>query len=64
MKDQYTVVVHFGIGIPPDLQGVALLAMEKLLRGAGCPACVEKETKPDDSKVRNQLLDVGRRSKL
>ena len=59
----YHVIVKFGKGIPNDLQGVVMLAMEKSLRERGVPAEVFKETMPDDSKLR-RLMTVEERAKL
>ena len=50
----------FGSGVPSDLQGVALLAMERLLREAGCPAEVFKHTMADDSKLRRSMTKEER----
>lgn len=57
------VIVRFGKGVPADLQGRALLAMERLLRESAVPACVFKETMPDDSKLRS-LMTVEERARL
>jgi hypothetical protein len=59
----FEVLVEFGKGIPLDLQGSALLHLEKELRDAGVPAEVYKHTKPDDSKVRN-LMTLEKRNSL
>lgn len=62
MSDHH-VIVKFGRGVPPDAQGRAMLAMERLLRESGIPAEVFKETMPDDSKLRS-LMTVEERSRL
>ena len=54
------VIVEFGAGIPADAQGVALLAMEKILRGMGLPAEVFKQTMADDSKLRRNMTPEQR----
>jgi hypothetical protein len=59
------VVVHFGKGIPSDVQGIALLDFERRLRFlmAGERVEVFKETKADDSKLR-ALMTPAQREKL
>lgn len=57
------VLVQFGSGIPSDLQGSALLHLEQELREQGVEAEVYKETKKDDSKVRN-LMTLEKRQTL
>ena len=57
----FHVVVDFGAGIPPDAQGVVMLAMEKALRELGVPAEVFKRTMADDSTVRQRMTDEVRR---
>ena len=59
----FHVLVDFGSGVPSDLQGVVLLAMERSLREAGCPAEVYKRAAPDDSKLRRSMTPE-QRSKL
>lgn len=56
----FHVIVDFGNGIPTDLHGVVMLAMEKQLRAAGVPAEVYKQTMPDDSKLRNKMTPEER----
>lgn len=55
------VIVDFGKDVPPDLQGRALLYMERMLREHGVPAEVFKRTAPDDSKLRLRMTDDERR---
>jgi hypothetical protein len=59
------VVVKFGADIPGDVQGVALLDFERRLRALmpGTRIEVFKETKADDSKLRN-LMTPEQRAKL
>lgn len=57
------VLIRFGSAIPPDLQGVVMLAMERTLRERGVAAEVLKETMADDSKLR-RLMTVEQRAKL
>lgn len=54
------VLVDFGRSIPPDAQGVVMLAMERSLREAGIPAEVFKRTKEDDSKLRRSMTPEQR----
>lgn len=51
----HEVIVDFGKGIPPDLQGHVLLQMERTLRERGVEAEVFKRTAPDDSKLRLRM---------
>ena len=60
---EHHITIKFGNGIPPDLQGWAMLAMERMLREKGVPAEVFKETMADDSKLR-RLMTVEQREKL
>lgn len=59
------VIVKFGKGIPSDIQGVALLDLERKLRSLMDGEWVEvfKETKADDSKLRS-MMSVEQRAKL
>lgn len=57
------VIVDFGKGIPPDLQGRMLLYMERMARENGVPAEVFKRTAPDDSKLRLRMT-TDERQKL
>ncbi len=63
--DDFHVIVKFGKGIPGDVQGVALLDFERRLRTFMPNAWIEvfKETKADDSKLRN-LMTPAQREKL
>lgn len=54
------VVVDFGKMIPPDLQGVVLLQMERTLREQGVAAEVFKRTMTDDSKLRLRMTTEER----
>lgn len=54
------VLVDFGRGIPHAEQGIALLALEKLLRELGVPAEVYKRTAPDDSRLRSSMTPEQR----
>jgi hypothetical protein len=56
------VVVKFGRGIPSDVQGIALLEFEKMLRSMMPGQWVEtfKEAKGDDSMLRNRLTPEQR----
>lgn len=61
----FHVIVKFGKGITADVQGIALLWLEKYLREEHeIPAEVYKETAADDSKLRLRLVDAGERGKL
>lgn len=51
----HEVIVDFGKDIPPDLQGITLLQMERALRERGVAAEVFKRTAPDDSKLRLRM---------
>ena len=59
------VIVHFGKGVPIDVQGVALLDFERKLRTLMDGAIVEvfKETKGDDSRLR-ALMTPEQRNRL
>ena len=59
------VIVHFGNGVPFDVQGVALLDFERKLRTLMDGSIVEvfKETKGDDSKLRS-MMTPAQRNKL
>ena len=55
------VEVKFGSGIEPDLQGQALLMLERFLRvQGGVNAEVFKETMTDDSKLRSNMTPEER----
>lgn len=56
------VIVHFGNGVPFDVQGVALLDFEKKLRTLMNGAIVEvfKEAKDDDSLLRSKMTPEQR----
>lgn len=54
------VVVHFGSGFTPEVQGAALLMLERWLRERGLPAEVFKETMADDSKLRRSMTPEQR----
>lgn len=56
------VTVHFGSGVPFDVQGVALLDFERKLRTLMDGAIVEvfKEAKDDDSKLRSMMTPQQR----
>ena len=60
MNNDHLVTVTFGSGIPPDAQGRAMLALERLLRESGVPARVEKAAMPDDSKLRRSMTPLER----
>ncbi len=62
MDDTYSVVVKFGIGIPADMQGVCMLAMERWLRDHEIPAIVSKEVMADDSRLRLSMTPAQRAS--
>lgn len=58
------VVVKFGKGIPADVRGIALMAMEKGLRAVtGERVEVFQEAKGDDSRLR-ALMTPTQRAKL
>ena len=57
------VMVKFGKAIHDDLQGKAMLAMERWLREQGMPAEVFKESFLDDSKLRRSMT-AEQRAKL
>lgn len=58
----FHVEVHFGRAIPGDVQGKALLALERYLRETlGVPAEVYKATMPDDLKRRRDMTDEDRK---
>ena len=63
--NEFHVIVKFGAGIPSDVQGIALLDFERRLRTfmPGSRIEVFKETKADDSKLRN-LMTPEQRAKL
>lgn len=56
----FAVLVDFGASIGHAEQGVALLALEKLLRELGIPAEVYKRTAPDDSRLRSSMTTEQR----
>ncbi len=58
------ITVKFDDGIPPDVQGIALLNFEKDLRKlTGLDCRVHKDLKGDDSKLR-VLMTQAQRDKL
>ena len=57
----YHVVVHFGQGFTADVQGRALLMLERWLREQDIPAEVFKETMADDSKLRRSMTEEQRK---
>lgn len=58
----FQVEVRFGSGVSGDVQGRALLMLERYLRETlGVPAQVFKEAKPDDLKRRRDMTDEDRR---
>jgi hypothetical protein len=58
---KYHAVVKFGEGVPADVQGPALLAMEKMLRAStGLPIEVFKPYHADDSKLRLNMTPEKR----
>ena len=59
MSDHH-VIVDFGKAVPPDLQGLVLLQMERTLRENGVGAEVFKRTMPDDSKLRLRMTSEER----
>ena len=56
----YEVIVEFGVAVDPDLQGRAMLYLEKFLREQGVPAEVLKATMPDDLKSRRDMTPEQR----
>lgn len=56
------VIVHFGSDIPASVQGPALLEFERLLRKLAPDKRIEvfKESKGDDSKLRNSMTQEQR----
>lgn len=61
---KYHVLMKFGSGISPDVQGKAMLAFEKELRElTELPIEVFKDTMGDDSKLR-RLMTPEQRSRL
>ena len=55
------VVVRFDDGVPPEAQGMALLAFEKHLRAlTGLDCRVFKERMGDDSKLRVMMTPAQR----
>ena len=58
---RYHVVVDFGAGVPADVQGRALLAFEKHMRGLGVPAEVFKREMADDLKRRRDMTEADRK---
>ena len=54
------VIVDFGKAVPPDIQGLVLMTMERTLREAGVPAHVFKRTMLDDSKLRLRMTEEER----
>ena len=63
MLPDFHVMVQFGPKITPDMQGKAMLALEKHLRWLGVPAEVFKDTMGDDSKLR-RMMTPEERAKL
>ncbi len=59
----HQIIIEFGKGISPDVQGKAMLALEKMLREQGLPVVVLKHTMPDDNKSR-RLMTLEQRDKL
>ena len=61
MADAKKITVNFDAGIPPDVQGVVLLNLEKELRAlTGLDCRVYKALKGDDSKLRVMMTQVQR----
>lgn len=58
---RHHIRVDFGAGIPGEVQGPALLALEKLIRGQGIPVEVFKREAPDDLKRRRDMTSEDRR---
>ena len=58
--DHFHVVVWFGDGFLPSVQGEVMLDLEKSLRGRGLPAEVFKDTLGDDSKLRRAMTPQQR----
>ena len=50
------VLVRFGNNFSSEVQGYALLALEQLLRDAGIPALVLKETMRDQNVLRRLAM--------
>lgn len=51
----HEVIVEFGSSVYPDMQGRAMLHLEKFLRENGVPVEVFKRTMPDDSRLRRSM---------
>lgn len=60
VTNDFHITVEFGKGIPADVQGRALLALEKMIREQGIPAEVFKHTRPDDSVLRSKMTPLER----
>ena len=57
----FPVTVKFADGVPPEAQGVAMLAFEKHLRTlTGLDCRVFKERQGDDSKLRVKMTKIQR----
>lgn len=54
-EGKYHVMVKFGRGIPDEVQGELLLAMEQMLRERDVPAEVFLETMRDQNVLRRKL---------
>lgn len=64
MGEAISVVVKFGEGVAPEAQGVAMLELEKRLRGiTGKDIRVFKDLMGDDSKLR-RIMTPAHREKL
>jgi hypothetical protein len=59
----YHVIVRFGHGFLPSVQGEVMLDLEKMLRKRSLPAEVFKDTMGDDSKLRS-VMTPQQRGKL
>lgn len=56
----HEVIVEFGSAVHPDVQGRAMLVLERYLREQGLPIEVFKKTMADDSKLRLRMTSEER----
>ena len=63
MDSDWQIIMRFGREFSSDIQGRAMLHLEKWLRDQHVPAEVLKETAPDDSKLRS-LMTLEKRMEL
>ena len=59
-KSDFHIIMRFGVGFLPSVQGEVMLDLEKMLRARGLPAEVFKDNMGDDSKLRRAMTPEQR----